>query len=84
MYEDGYFAWDSSYVYLIIAYNISVGWCLYCLAMFYFTCSKDLKPYRPFPKFVCVKSIIFLTFWQGALTFNQRNCGRIDGICGYH
>jgi hypothetical protein len=35
--------------------------------MFYHSCAKDLKPYRPIPKFICVKSIIFLTFWQSLI-----------------
>ena len=63
LYSDGDISWHASYVYIIFFYNSSVSWCLYCLGMFYYTCNKDLAPYRPFPKFLCVKSIIFLTFW---------------------
>lgn len=27
--------------------------------------STDLKPFRPMPKFLCVKGIIFASYWQG-------------------
>jgi hypothetical protein len=27
----------------------------------------DLRPFRPTPKFLCVKGIIFFSFWQGLL-----------------
>ncbi|KAI8593459.1 organic solute transporter subunit alpha/Transmembrane protein [Geranomyces variabilis] len=64
-YHEGSIAWDSGYLWLSALYNLSVCWSLYCLVLFYVQCSKDLKPYRPMPKFVCVKSIVFLTFYQG-------------------
>ncbi|KAI8825289.1 organic solute transporter subunit alpha/Transmembrane protein [Fimicolochytrium jonesii] len=64
-YPEGYIGWDSSYLWLSLLYNVSVSWSLYCLVLFYVQCSKDLRPYRPMPKFICVKSIVFLTFYQG-------------------
>jgi hypothetical protein len=63
VYDEGYIAWGSSYLWLSLIYNVSVCTALYCLVMFYQQCSKDLKPYRPVPKFICVKGIIFVTFW---------------------
>lgn len=66
-YKEGYIAWSSWYLWLSLVYNTSVCIALYCLVMFYMQLSEDLKPYRPMPKFICVKSIIFATFWQGLL-----------------
>ncbi|GAA5946790.1 hypothetical protein JCM10213_009075 [Rhodosporidiobolus nylandii] len=63
-YEDGHLAKDSGYTYISIAYNVSVSLSLYCLAMFWVATHDDLKPYRPMPKFLCVKGIIFFSFWQ--------------------
>ncbi|GAA6058395.1 hypothetical protein JCM3770_002471 [Rhodotorula araucariae] len=64
-YKDGSLAKDSGYTYISIAYNLSVSLSLYCLAMFWVATHDDLKPYRPMPKFLSVKGIIFFSFWQG-------------------
>ena len=48
-----------------IIYNISISIALYCLVLFYMQSAKDLAPFHPFPKYVCVKSVIFLSYWQG-------------------
>ncbi|OWZ63867.1 hypothetical protein AYX14_06623 [Cryptococcus neoformans] len=63
-YQEGRFAVDSGYTYVSIAYNISICLSLYCLAMFWVAVNKDLKPFRPVPKFLCVKGILFFSFWQ--------------------
>ncbi|GAA6005875.1 hypothetical protein JCM10207_007260 [Rhodosporidiobolus poonsookiae] len=64
-YDDGHLAKDSGYTYVSIAYNLSVSLSLYCLALFWVATNRDLKPFRPMPKFLCVKGIIFFSFWQG-------------------
>ncbi|GAA5835968.1 hypothetical protein JCM11251_006616 [Rhodosporidiobolus azoricus] len=63
-YDDGHLAKDSGYTYISIVYNLSVSLSLYCLAMFWVATHDDLKPFRPMPKFLCVKGIIFFSFWQ--------------------
>ncbi|GAA5976298.1 hypothetical protein JCM5350_001410 [Sporobolomyces pararoseus] len=64
-YKDGSLQADSGYTYVSIAYNLSVSISLYALAMFWVATHDDLKPFRPMPKFLCVKGIIFFSFWQG-------------------
>ncbi|KAH9822213.1 organic solute transporter Ostalpha-domain-containing protein [Melampsora americana] len=64
-YNDGTLNSTSGYTYVSLAYNLSVSLCLYCLAMFWVCTGEDLKPFRPMPKFLCVKGIIFFSFWQG-------------------
>ncbi|KAK0521170.1 hypothetical protein OC842_006868 [Tilletia horrida] len=48
-----------------IIYNFSVFLSLYCLAMFWSCLSPDLASFRVTPKFICIKGIIFFSFWQG-------------------
>lgn len=59
----------SGYLYVTIIYNISVSLALYALFLFYFATRELLSPYSPVLKFFMVKSVIFLSFWQGKLLF---------------
>jgi hypothetical protein len=65
VYQEGYIGLSSGYLWSGIAYNISVTLSLYSLAMFWVCMSKDLQPFRPIPKFLCIKLIIFASYWQG-------------------
>ncbi|CAF1510965.1 unnamed protein product, partial [Didymodactylos carnosus] len=66
-YRDGDFSAKSGYLYLTIIYNISVSLALYGLFLFYAATKSILRKYDPVIKFLTVKSVIFLTFWQGVL-----------------
>ncbi|EAU86552.2 DUF300 domain-containing protein [Coprinopsis cinerea okayama7 len=63
-YNEGDFRANSGYLYISIIYNASICTSLYCLAMFWVCVNDDLKPFRPVPKFLCVKGILFFSFWQ--------------------
>lgn len=65
VYQEGYIGVSSGYFWTGIIYNISVTVSLYCLGMFWVCMHNDLKPFRPVPKFLCVKLIIFASYWQG-------------------
>ena len=67
VYDEGYIAWNSGYMWVSIFYNSSICIALYFLVLFYMQAKLDLEPYRPLPKFICVKSLVFFTFWQGLL-----------------
>lgn len=64
-YKEGYIDYDSGYLWSGIIYNISITLSLYALAMFWVCMHGDLKPFRPMPKFLCIKLIIFASYWQG-------------------
>ncbi|MEE6512021.1 hypothetical protein FKM82_018922 [Ascaphus truei] len=66
-YKDGDFNVASGYLYVTIIYNISVSLALYALFLFYFATRDLLSPYSPLLKFFMVKSVIFLSFWQGEI-----------------
>ncbi|TFK36226.1 organic solute transporter Ostalpha-domain-containing protein [Crucibulum laeve] len=63
-FNEGDFRANSGYLYVSIVYNTSICLSLYCLAMFWVCVNDDLKPFRPVPKFLCVKGILFFSFWQ--------------------
>lgn len=56
---------DGGYIYITIIYNISVSLALYGLYLFYFATRDLLTPFDPVLKFCTIKSVIFLSFWQG-------------------
>ncbi|CAM8923238.1 hypothetical protein QQ045_023923 [Rhodiola kirilowii] len=77
-YKDGNFSPDQAYLYLTIIYTISYTMALYALALFYFACRDLLQPFNPVPKFILIKSVVFLTYWQGVLVFLAAKSGFIE------
>ncbi|KAL7506489.1 hypothetical protein ACHAXN_003772 [Cyclotella atomus] len=53
--------------YLVILENISVFLAFNGLIKFYHAVQDDLSWCRPFPKFLCIKGVVFMTFWQGVV-----------------
>lgn len=64
-YEGGHIGLQSGYLWSSIFYNISITLSLYCLGLFWVCMHEDLQPFRPMPKFLCIKLIIFASYWQG-------------------
>lgn len=64
-FKEGILAVDSGYFWTGLIYNVSICWSLYDLALFWVCMSQDLQPFRPMPKFLCIKGIIFASWWQG-------------------
>ncbi|XP_008798631.1 transmembrane protein 184A [Phoenix dactylifera] len=77
-YEDGNFSVDQAYLYITIMYTISYSMALYALALFYVACRDLLRPFNPVPKFIIIKSVVFLTYWQGVLVFLAAKSGFIE------
>lgn len=76
-YHDGDFNVTGGYLYITIIYNFSVSLALYALFLFFFATSDLLRPYEPVLKFLTIKSVIFLSFWQGMLLAILERCGVI-------
>lgn len=67
VYERGNFSPNNGYVYVEFIINASVSWAFYCLVLFYMCLNRPLQPHDPFPKFLSIKAVVFLSFWQGVL-----------------
>jgi len=81
-YKDGDFSVTRGYLYLTIIYNVSVSLALYGLFLFYAATKHSLAKYEPVLKFLTVKSVIFLTFWQGKFRFIHSGEMNKDFILG--
>ncbi|PAV76666.1 hypothetical protein WR25_25561 [Diploscapter pachys] len=66
-YEDGNWSLSQGYIYVTLVYNVSISLALYGLFLFYWATRDLLSYYNPVLKFFTVKSVIFLSFWQGFL-----------------
>ena len=64
-YSEGDWSPAGSFLWITIVYNITYTVALYALLLFYMGTHELLAPFRPLLKFILVKSVIFLTFWQG-------------------
>eukprot|EP00049_Salpingoeca_infusionum_P004481 m.79943 g.79943 ORF g.79943 m.79943 type:complete len:379 (-) comp12585_c0_seq1:374-1510(-) len=65
LYAEGDLNPRRGYLYVAIVYNISIGFALVGLLLFYAAAKDFLRPHKPLLKFIIVKSVIFLAFWQG-------------------
>jgi len=81
-YKDGDFSVSGGYLYLTLIYNVSVSVALYGLFLFYEATKHILAKYDPVLKFLTVKSVIFLTFWQGVLLAIFEHVGVIQAFEG--
>lgn len=64
IYDEGNFSSKNAWTYLVIVNNISQLFAMYCLVLFYRTLREELNPIRPVGKFLCVKLVVFVSFWQ--------------------
>lgn len=83
-YQEGYLGPTSGYLWAGIIYNVSITLSLYALALFWVCMSQDLQPFRPVPKFLCIKLIIFASYWQGfGLSILQKFGAISNNVPGY-
>jgi hypothetical protein len=83
VYGEGQFRWNVAYPYLAFLLNMSVMYALYCLVKFFHAVNDDLRhpiDWHPLGKFLCVKGVVFFTWWQGIIIFYLQSHGIIHNI----
>jgi len=83
LFGEGEFDLTKGYVYISFVINLSQMWALYCLVKFYHATSENLcKPvnWHPLGKFLCIKGVVFFTWWQGVLIAVLKDKGLISDI----
>jgi hypothetical protein len=82
-YGEGMFDWRMAYPYLAFSLNISVMYALYCLIKLFHAVNNELchpVNWHPLGKFLCVKGVVFFTWWQSVVIFYLRAHGFIGEI----
>ena len=83
VYGEGKFDWFSAYPYLCFFQNLSVMYALYCLVMLFHAVEAELRHpinWRPLGKFLCVKGVVFFSWWQGVVIYYLRAHGIITHL----
>jgi len=83
VYGEGEFSWFVAYPYLCFFQNISVMYALYSLVMLYSAVNEELRHpinWHPLGKFLCIKGVVFFTWWQGVIIFYLRAHGIIEDL----
>lgn len=78
-YGDGVMDFSNGFVYLSIVNNGAAIWGLYCLITFFQVLKKELAPIAPWAKFLCVKLVVFFSYWQGLLLSLLASFGMLPG-----
>eukprot|EP00045_Choanoeca_perplexa_P006893 m.60115 g.60115 ORF g.60115 m.60115 type:complete len:424 (-) comp13836_c0_seq5:535-1806(-) len=65
LFSEGDLSPNRGFLYCAILYNFSIFLAMMSLLWFYQATSDLLAPHKPVLKFLIVKSVIFLAFWQG-------------------
>jgi Organic solute transporter Ostalpha len=71
-YGEGNFHWSTAYPYLAFVLNTSVMYALYVLVMLFHAVHEELQHpinWKPLGKFLCVKGVIFFTWWQSVVIY---------------
>lgn len=66
-YDVNDIGFTSTYLWIGLLYNFSATLSLSCLAIFWRCLYEELSQFKPWGKFLCVKLIIFASYWQGGL-----------------
>jgi len=65
-------------IYVALILSASMSWALYCLAKLYYAIKDDLKEWNLIGKFLCIKGVVFFTFWQGILIMVIQHYGGLS------
>eukprot|EP00591_Stephanopyxis_turris_P002353 CAMPEP_0195512042 /NCGR_PEP_ID=MMETSP0794_2-20130614/4151_1 /TAXON_ID=515487 /ORGANISM="Stephanopyxis turris, Strain CCMP 815" /LENGTH=216 /DNA_ID=CAMNT_0040639759 /DNA_START=669 /DNA_END=1319 /DNA_ORIENTATION=- len=82
-YGEGVLDWGKGYIYIAVVTNFSQMWALYCLVKFFNATKEDLRSpvnWHPVGKFLCIKGVVFFTWWQGLAIVILQDQGFIKDI----
>lgn len=67
VYGEGKFVPNGAYPYILAINNISQFVAMYSLVLFYKAYREELAAMRPVAKFLCIKAVVFFSFFQSVI-----------------
>jgi len=64
VYSGGIFDFKHGFAYVVFLTNVSQTVAIYCLIYIYLALKEELARYNPLGKFLCIKAVVFFSFWQ--------------------
>ncbi|XP_013185709.1 transmembrane protein 184C [Amyelois transitella] len=80
VYGESDFSPNVAFPYMIAFNNLSQFVAMYCLVLFYMANKPELKPMKPIGKFLCIKAVVFFSFFQGVIINILVYCGVISSL----
>lgn len=83
VYGDGTVDTKHAFIYIAAILSLSLSWALNCLLKLFYATREELtypKDWHPIGKFLCIKGVIFFTFWQGIAIAIIMSCANIHEI----
>jgi len=65
VYGENEWSVGCTHIYLLTITNLSQMVAMYCLVMFYVELRTELSHWSPLMKLLCIKMVVFFTYWQG-------------------
>lgn len=75
---DSFLDWTKPQMYITIVTNGSIFFAFRGLVRFYHVTHEDLEWVNPWPKFLAIKGVVFMTFWQRMVISLIVNLGYAD------
>jgi hypothetical protein len=76
---EGSYSFRTLYVYNVVILNASQFVAMWSLLSLYHECADLLEPIKPLGKFLSVKAVVFLSFWQSMLLSALVSLGILTG-----
>lgn len=67
VYGEGEFSAKYAYPYVVAINNVSQFVAMYSLVLFYQANKEELAPMKPIAKFLCIKAVVFFSFFQSVI-----------------
>lgn len=83
VYGEGTIDTKHAFMYIAAILSLSLSWALNCLLKLFHATREELtcpKDWHPIGKFLCIKGVIFFTFWQGIAIAIIMSCANIHEI----